>query len=115
VFFVLSFIQRVRRHQIYLLLGLAAAAILAGGLAFAATQRVSLGTGLYWSVTTATTVGYGDVTPHDSAGRIIAVAEMLTVSCSTAACGSWWSPTTSIRTPSRRAPASCPGTRPRRT
>jgi voltage-gated potassium channel len=78
VFFVLSFIQRVRRHQIYLLLGLAATAILAGGLAFAATQHVSLGTGLYWSVTTATTVGYGDVTPHDSAGRIIAVAEMLT-------------------------------------
>ena len=42
MFFVLTFIQRVRRHQIYLLLGLAATAILAGGLAFAATQHVSL-------------------------------------------------------------------------
>ncbi len=78
MFFVLSFIQRVRRHQIYLLLGLAAAAILGGGLAFAATQHVSLGTGLYWSVTTATTVGYGDVTPHNSTGRIITVAVILT-------------------------------------
>jgi len=78
MFFVLSLIQGVRRHQIYLLLGLAATAILAGGLAFASTQHVSLGTGLYWSVTTATTVGYGDVTPHNPAGRIIAVAEMLT-------------------------------------
>jgi len=78
MFFVLGFIQRVRRHQIYLLLGLAATAIIAGGLAFAATQGVGIGTGLYWAVTTASTVGYGDVTPKNSAGKVIAVAVMLT-------------------------------------
>jgi hypothetical protein len=72
VLFLLSLLQRVRRHQIYNLLGLAGVAIVAGGLAFAAVERVSVGTGLYWAVTTASTVGYGDVTPHDPKGRVIA-------------------------------------------
>lgn len=76
--FVLSLIQRVRRHQLYVLLGLAALAMLAGGVAFSASQGVSVGTGLYWAVVTAATVGYGDVTPHNSTGRIIAVVEILT-------------------------------------
>ena len=78
VLFVLGFIQRIRRHQLYLLIGLACAAIVGGGLAFAATQGVSVGTGMYWAVVTASTVGYGDVTPHNPAGRVIAVAVILT-------------------------------------
>lgn len=76
--FVLSLLQRVGRHQIYVLLGLAGVAIVGGGLAFAAVERVSVGAGLYWAVTTASTVGYGDVTPHDTGGRVIAAVEMLT-------------------------------------
>jgi voltage-gated potassium channel len=78
VLFVLSLLQRVRRHQIYVLLGLAGTAIVGGGVAFAIVERVSLGSGLYWAVTTASTVGYGDVTPHDTNGRVIAAVEMLT-------------------------------------
>jgi len=78
VFFVLGFIQRIRRHQLYLLLGLATAAIVGGAVAFAASQGVSVGTGLYWAVVTAATVGYGDVTPHNATGRIIAVGVILT-------------------------------------
>jgi voltage-gated potassium channel len=49
-----------------------------GGAVFAATQGASFGTGLYWAVTTASTVGYGDVTPHNTSGRVVAAAVMLT-------------------------------------
>lgn len=37
----------------------------------------SFGDALWWSVVTATTVGYGDVSPHTPEGRLIAVALML--------------------------------------
>jgi voltage-gated potassium channel len=76
--FVLGFIQRVQRHQVYALLGLAAVSVVGGGLAFSFTQKISVGAGLYWAVTTAATVGYGDITPHRGIGRVIAVLEMLT-------------------------------------
>jgi voltage-gated potassium channel len=68
---------RHTRHVITLL-GLAAACVVAGGALFGATQGLPFSTGLYWAVTTATTVGYGDVTPHNPAGRLIASAVMLT-------------------------------------
>ena len=55
----------------------AAAWVTWGGLMFASTEHVPATTGLYWAITTATTVGYGDVVPRDSAGRLIAVVVML--------------------------------------
>jgi voltage-gated potassium channel len=33
--------------------------------------------GMWWAVQTVTTVGYGDVTPRDPSGRIVAVVVML--------------------------------------
>jgi len=68
---------RQSRHVVTLL-GLAAACVLGGGALFARTQHIAFTTGLYWAITTATTVGYGDVTPHDPAGRLVASAVMLT-------------------------------------
>jgi voltage-gated potassium channel len=68
---------RHTRHVVTLL-GAAGACVLAGGALFAETQRIPFTTGLYWAVTTATTVGYGDVTPHNPAGRLVASAVMLT-------------------------------------
>lgn len=56
----------------------AAAAMLAGGVAFSATEHVSLLTGIYWAVATGATVGYGDVAAHDSAGKLISIAVILT-------------------------------------
>lgn len=67
-----------RRHVAMLLTGVAIS-IVAGGAVFAATQPgMPLTTGLYWAITTASTVGYGDVTPHNPAGRLVAVVVMLT-------------------------------------
>jgi voltage-gated potassium channel len=66
-----------RRH-VAILLTAAIACMLAGAAAFAATQHYPLTTGLYWAITTATTVGYGDVLPHNGVGRVLASAVMLT-------------------------------------
>lgn len=68
---------KVTRSSIVTVLLLGVTAVIAGGIAFALVEHVAIWTGLYWAVTTATTVGYGDVTPHNGAGRIVAVAEML--------------------------------------
>lgn len=71
-------IGRVTRSQIAVVLGLGILAVVSGGVVFAVVEHVSVLTGLYWAVTTATTVGYGDVVPHTGAGRIVAVGVMLT-------------------------------------
>ncbi len=67
-----------RRAAVYTVLG-AIGFDLVGAVWFASTEHLSVPTGIYWSVTTATTVGYGDVTPHTHLGRVIAVLVMLTV------------------------------------
>jgi voltage-gated potassium channel len=71
-------LQRVNRYRIAALIALAILTLLIGAVLFSVTQHVSIGIGIYWAVTTATTVGYGDVTPHNTAGRIVAIAVMLT-------------------------------------
>jgi voltage-gated potassium channel len=66
------------RRNIAILLASAAGCVLVGGALFAATQHLPVTTGWYWAITTATTVGYGDVTPKTAAGRVIASLTMLT-------------------------------------
>ncbi len=66
-----------RRHIVFLVLGFVVI-VTAGAAAFAATQGLPFTTGLYWAITTATTVGYGDVTPHNPIGRVVASVVMLT-------------------------------------
>jgi voltage-gated potassium channel len=69
--------QNHRKH-IAILLVTAAACLLGGAEAFAVTQGRPFTTGVYWAITTATTVGYGDITPKDPTGRLIASLVMLT-------------------------------------
>jgi voltage-gated potassium channel len=66
------------RKHVAILLGSVAAVVLVGGELFALAESVPFTTGLYWAITTATTVGYGDVTPHNPIGRLIASLVMLT-------------------------------------
>lgn len=44
---------------------------------FCISEKVSFDTALWWSITTATTVGYGDVSPATGVGKIAAVVDML--------------------------------------
>ena len=50
---------------------------LTGGVAFASVEHISVGDGIYWAITTMTTVGYGDVTPKTAEGKAITIAVML--------------------------------------
>jgi voltage-gated potassium channel len=71
----------VHRHHKRAVVTITAAVLLdtALGLGFAAADHVSVPDDLWFSVVTATTVGYGDVVPHGWAAHLIAVTIMLSV------------------------------------
>lgn len=76
--FLAALLSKAKQHHIAVLLGAAAVAIVIGAILFALTQDVSFGTGLYWAIVTAGTVGYGDVTPDNAGGRVVAIVVILT-------------------------------------
>ncbi len=79
---VITILMRVfsapHRQHVAALLGSVAAVVLIGAWLFSLAETLPFTTGLYWAITTATTVGYGDVTPHNPIGRLLASLVMLT-------------------------------------
>lgn len=70
----------VRHHGLALItIGTAAALDTALGAAFGVADHIGIPRGLYFATTTATTVGYGDITPRGALPHLLAVAIMLTV------------------------------------
>ncbi|GAY72130.1 potassium channel family protein [Lentilactobacillus kosonis] len=59
------------------LLSISLVIVIFSSLIFAAFEHDSLEKSLWWAITTATTVGYGDVTPTTGGGRIISAVLML--------------------------------------
>jgi voltage-gated potassium channel len=73
--FFLQFIQREKLHRLLLILVILVL-LSTLGLAFF-EPNTSLADGLWWSIVTLTTVGYGDITPNSLAGRLIGILIML--------------------------------------
>ncbi|EFG55220.1 Ion channel, partial [Lactobacillus amylolyticus DSM 11664] len=51
--------------------------LIIGAVAYSLSEHVSLGESFWWAIATATTVGYGDISPHTIVGKIIALLLMI--------------------------------------
>ena len=51
--------------------------IITGGILIHYAEGMEYGDGIWWAFVTATTVGYGDISPDAAYGRLIAMALML--------------------------------------
>lgn len=51
--------------------------LIGGAEAFASAENISVGNGIYWALTTMTTVGYGDISPKTATGKVVAGVLML--------------------------------------
>lgn len=66
-----------KRSELLYYLYISLAVILVAAAMFCISEQVSFNTALWWAITTATTIGYGDVIPKTGIGRVAAIILML--------------------------------------
>lgn len=78
------FYAALRKERFFKILGITCVIILYGALALFITERyyITKGAGgifdaIYWAVVTIATVGYGDIVPHSTAGKVFALMIIL--------------------------------------
>lgn len=73
-------ISFIRTHpKAFKIILLAAALDTFFGWAYSRAEHLTFGLGMYWSIQTATTVGYGDLPPKTTLGHWICVGVFLTI------------------------------------
>lgn len=79
--FLRKFVHRTKEllktNGLGLLLLVSLAILITSAIVFSLAENQSIGTGLWWAITTATTVGYGDVSPHTVIGKLMASILMI--------------------------------------
>lgn len=73
---IIKFNQKFVRYALHLreLLLLSLLLMAIGGVAIAKIEAISLGDGIYFSFITGLTIGYGDIVPETTWGRVLSVA-----------------------------------------
>lgn len=71
--YVIKPIMKMANHKKWLLFGIVASWLVASAL-FGVIEGTGLIDSLYWSMTTMSTVGYGDLSPATALGKVVTIA-----------------------------------------